>query len=571
MSVRINNKKVNWRKGQTILDIASENGITIPTLCHHPDLKVQANCRICVVEIKGWKNLVTACSTLVEDGMEIFTDTERVARARLLNLELIFAEHDIKCATCTFRFDCELLKLAAKYKVKINRFSPRKAKRKVYKFANAVEIDSSQCIDCRNCIEACSTIQKIGYLKLTGKGTDQEVVPVKDKNKACIYCGQCSLHCPVAAAQEQYHGDKLEKALGDKNKIVVAQFAPSVRVSLGEEFGMPYGENCEGKIVTALKKMGCKSVFDINFGADITTMVEAEELVEKIKDKKALFPMFSSCCPSWVAYVEFYQPDLIPYLTSARSPQMHLAGAIKSYWAKKHKVKAKDIVLVSIVPCTAKKYEASRKEFNSLVDIVLTTREIAYLFKKNKIDFPNLKDTNSDNLFNSGSGAAAIYGASGGVMESALRTASDLLKEKGNKGGRLEFKEVRGLKGFKEASFILGGKKIKVGVVNGIGNIGKVLPRFKKYHYIEVMSCPGGCLGGGGQPMPSTKDILKKRWEGLYKIDKNRPLRRAHENKEMLTYYNFVKEEKLEDKLFKTKYKKTSGSILKTTKPKINK
>ena len=231
MSVRINNKKVNWRKGQTILDIASENGITIPTLCHHPDLKVQANCRICVVEIKGWKNLVTACSTLVEDGMEIFTDTERVARARLLNLELIFAEHDIKCATCTFRFDCELLKLAAKYKVKINRFSPRKAKRKVYKFANAVEIDSSQCIDCRNCIEACSTIQKIGYLKLTGKGIDQEVVPVKDKNKACIYCGQCSLHCPVAAAQEQYHGDKLEKALGDKNKIVVAQFAPSVRVS----------------------------------------------------------------------------------------------------------------------------------------------------------------------------------------------------------------------------------------------------------------------------------------------------------------------------------------------------
>ena len=575
MSVKINNKQVSWKAGQTILAIAEANGFMVPTLCHHPDLKVQANCRICVVEIQGRSNLATACSTLVEDGMQIFTDSDRVKKARLLNLELIFAEHELKCAACTFRFDCELLKLASKYEIKINRFKPRKSRRPVYKFASAVEIDGSQCIDCRNCIEACSTIQKINYLEITGRGTGQEVAPVKDKNIACIYCGQCASHCPVASAQEQYHGDLLEKALQDKKKIVVAQFAPSVRVALGEEFGLPYGENCEGKIVTALKKLGCQQVFDVNFGADITTIVEAEELLERLHDKKAVFPMMTSCCPSWVAYVEFYHPELIPNLTISRSPHIHLAGAIKSYWAEKKGVKPENIVLVSIMPCTAKKYEASRSELfwkgRPLVDIVLTTREIAYLIKKNRIDFSKLKDSSSDRLFNAGTGAGAIYGASGGVMESALRTANSLIcassKDK-NCESRLEFTEVRGLKGFKEAKVILGGHKLKVGVVNGIGNIDKVLPKLKNYHYIEVMTCPGGCLGGGGQPIPTTAVIRQKRLEGIYKIDKNRPLRRAHENKEMMTYYKFVKNNKLTKQLIYTKFQKTKGSSLKLSKPK---
>lgn len=575
MFVKINNKKVRFEKGETVLELIRASGFDVPTLCHHPDLKVQANCRICAVEIKGCKSLMTACSTLAEEGMEIFTDTDRVQKARLLNLELIFAEHDIKCATCTFRFDCELLKLAAKYKIKINRFVSRKAKRKVYKFANAVEIDSSQCIDCRNCVEVCSTIQKINYLEISGKGTDQEVAPVKDKKTACIYCGQCALHCPVASAQEQYHGDQVEQALRNKNKIVVAQFAPSVRVALGEEFGLPYGTNCEGKIVSALKKLGCRNVFDVNFGADLTTLVEAEELLEKLDDKKAVLPMMTSCCPSWVAYVEFYHPELVPNLTTSRSPHIHLAGAIKTYWAQKNKLKARDIVVVSIVPCTAKKYEASRVELGldgkPLVDIVLTTRELAYLIKKNKIDFVKLKDASSDRLFNSGTGAAAIYGASGGVMESALRTANSLICAQSKNAAcenHLEFREVRGLKGFKEATFNLDGRKLKVGVVNGIGNIDKVLSKLKKYHYIEVMACPGGCLGGGGQPQPTTKEIRQKRLEGLYNIDKSRTLRRAHENKEMLQYYEFVKKNKLEAKLIYTKFKQTKGSILTTSKPK---
>ena len=569
MKVIINNKKIIAAPGQTILDLVKANGFEVPTLCHHPDLKVQANCRICVVEIKGRKGLATACSTLAEDGMEILTETPRVKAARLMNLELIFAEHTRKCANCTLRFDCELLRLAGKYKVKINRFKERKEKRRIYKFSNSVEIDGTQCIDCRNCVEACSEIQKIDYLKISGTGSNQEIMPVDNKDVACIYCGQCALHCPVAAAQEQYDGDKFEALLKDKNKIVVAQFAPSIRVAIGEEFGMPYGENCEGKIVSALKKLGCENVFDVNFGADITTITEAEELLERLKNKKAVFPMMTSCCPAWVAYVEFYHPELIPNLTSARSPHIHLAGAIKTYWAKKKNINSKNIVVVSIMPCTAKKYEAARPEMflnnKPLVDLVLTTREFAYLIKKHRIDFTKLKDSKADALFNNGSGAAVIYGASGGVMESALRTANALVcAESKNKlcDSHLEFKEVRGLSGFKEAVVNLDGKKIKVGVVNGIGNIDKVLPKLSKYHYIEVMSCPGGCLGGGGQPIPTTREIRQKRLDGLYAIDKKRGVRRAHENKIMMDFYNYAKDNHLSAKVLHTKFKKSTGSKL---------
>jgi len=577
MKLRLNNKLVNFQEGQTILDIAIANGYEVPTLCHHPDLKVQANCRICVVEIKGRDTLATACSTLATEGMDILTESPRVQKARLMNLELLFAEHAEKCGSCTLRYDCELLKLAMKYKVKIKRFKDRKGIRKTYKFANAVEIDGTQCIDCKNCIKACSDLQKINYLKMDGHGINQEVVPVKDKKVACIYCGQCTLHCPVAAAQEQYAWMDVEKVLKDKTKTVVVQFAPSIRVSLGEEFGMPYGTNCEGKICTALKKIGFAHVFDVNFGADITTITEAEELLERLKDKKAKFPMTTSCCPAWVAYAEFYHPELLPNLTTARSPQIHLAGAIKTYWANKKNIEAKNIVVVSVVPCTAKKYEAARKELSykgkPLVDLVLTTREIAYLIKKNNIDFKKLPDGEVEKLFNDGSGAAAIYGASGGVMESALRSANAILcahSKKKTCDSHLEFKDVRGLEGFKEAIVNLDGKKIKVGVVNGIGNIEKVLPKLKDYHYIEVMACPGGCLGGGGQPMPTTKAIRQKRLEGLYAIDKNRGVRRAHENKAMMEYYHWVKKNNLSKQLLHTKFAKTKSSILTTKKNKKN-
>lgn len=577
MLLKLNNKKITAADGQTILDVASANGLKLPTLCHHPDLNVQANCRICVVEIKGEKELKTACSTLVREGMEILTDSPRVKNARIINLELLFAAHAEKCVNCTLRFDCELLRLATKYKIQINRFPDRKGSRKIYKFANAVEIDGSQCIDCKNCLEACGEIQKINYLKMAGSGINQEIVPVKDAASACIYCGQCALHCPVAAAQEQSACQSVEALIKDKSKIVIAQFAPSIRVSLNEEFGLPYGINYEGKIITALKKLGFNYVFDVNFGADITTITEAHELLARLKDKKAVFPMMTSCCPAWVAYVEFYHPELIPNLTSARSPHIHLAGAIKTYWAKKKKLNPRDIVIVSIMPCTSKKYEAARPELGlkgrPLVDFVLTTRELVYLIKKNKIDFKKLPTGQGDKLFNNGSGAAAIYGASGGVMESALRTAAALMAASSpDKIGdnRLEFKEVRGLVGVKEAALDLAGRKLKIAVVNGIGNISKVLPKLKKYHYIEVMACPGGCLGGGGQPLKMTKAIRQKRLEGLYSIDSKRTVRRAHENKLAQAYFVWAQKNNLSPQLLHTKFTPTKRSILTTKKNQKN-
>lgn len=574
MKFKINNKQVVGQPGQTILDVARKNKIKIPSLCHHPDLSIKANCRVCVVEIKGVKKLMTACSTPIKEGMEVYTNSAKVKRSRNLNLELLFSEHAEKCADCTLRYDCDLLRLAREYKIKINRFQDRKKKRKTYSFANAVEIDGSQCIDCNNCVETCSDIQGISCITMTGEGINQEVKPVEDKDKACIYCGQCTLHCPVAAAQEQGEWHLVEQALQDKSKVVVAQFAPSIRITIGEEFGLPVGTDCTGKTVTALKRLGFKQVFDVNFGADITTMVEAQELIARLGDKKAVFPMMTSCCPSWVAYIEFYHPELIPNLTTSRSPHIHSAGAIKTYWAKKKKIDPKNIVVVSVMPCTAKKYEAQRKSLKfrgmRLVDHVITTREFSFLLKKNNINLKTLPQGKVARLFNGGTGAAAIYGSSGGVMESALRTANALLcdgKDAAICNNRLDFQEVRGLDDIKEATVNFDGQKIKVAVVNGLGNIDRIIDRLDKYHYVEVMTCPGGCIGGGGQPLGTNTSIRKKRMAGLYKIDKGKKIRKAHENKEAVAILNWLKKNKLEHSILHTHYAKTKKERVKTGVP----
>lgn len=567
--VLLNGRKVLAYKGETILSLARRNNVKIPSFCHHPDLSIKANCRVCVVEVKNYLKLKTSCSTIVEEGMEIITDSERVKKARETNLELIYASHIERCGTCSFRFECDLLKTAKEYNLNINKFKDRKKKRKTYKFANAVEIDGSQCIDCRNCVEACSN-QGISYLEVSGSGINQEIKPKKNENFACVYCGQCSLHCPVASAQEQDQSLELSKLLEKKDKILIAQFAPAIRTSLGEMFSLNPGDNCEGKIITALRKLGFDYVFDINFGADITTITEAHEFIERANDEKNVWPMTTSCCPAWVAYAEFYHPEILKHLTNSRSPHLHSAGAIKTYWAKEKNVKAEDVIVVSIVPCTAKKYEANREELryrgSNLVDFVLTTRELSFLIKRKRIDFLGLEDGVIDDLFNHGSGSAAIYGASGGVMESAIRTISYILN--GNKKTKIDlnFKEKKGVKGVKEAKLKMVGKVYKLAIVDGLINFSKIWPSFYDYHYIEVMACPGGCVGGGGQPIPTNKEIVKKRANGLYKIDKKRKIREAYENKEALDFCQFVKNNNLSEKIIYTKFKKSKGSILTTSK-----
>ena len=562
IKIKINNQKLVTNSGESVRAVALRNGIDVPGLCDHPDFKAKGNCRLCYVEIKGQKKPVKSCTTLVEEGMEIITESEQIQKYRNTNLELLFAEHIEKCPTCVWRFECPLLQMAEKYKLKLTRFSDRKGSRKTYKFANAVEIDGSQCIDCRNCIDACA-MQKINYLELKGKGIEQEVVPTKNKKAHCILCGQCTVHCPVSAAQEQTQWETVETVINKKDKIVVAQFAPSIRVTVGEDFGLPYGEVMTEQIVSALKQLGFNYVFDVNFAADVTTIIEAEELLERLKEKKPL-PMFTSCCPAWINYIELYRPDLIPNITTSRSPQIHGGGLIKNYWAKKMKIDPKQIVVVSIMPCTAKKYEASRKEMkiNGLlpVDYVLTTREFSFMLKKNKIDLSKIKPVPADSPFGKYTGAAAIFGGSGGVMESALRTAQFYAFGKNKQAceGKIDFVQARGLEGVKEAKVNVAGTILRIAVVNGIGNVKPVLDKIKEYDYIEVMSCPGGCIGGGGGPIPTTPDVRKRRIEALYKLDKDCVMRASYENEDVLDMIKWVKNqgEKAAHSIFHAKYKK---------------
>ncbi len=555
----LNNEKTKYKKGESILDVAKRENIDIPNLCHHPDFKIRAVCRVCLVEIKGTKELATACSTKIEPGMQVKTNTKSVKKARAVNLELIFATHREECSDCVLLKDCPLLYYAKKYKLSIGRFLDRKNERDIYNFSNSVEIDGSQCIDCGTCVEVCKNQQKINCLEFSKKGFKQELKPIK-KNP-CIYCGQCALHCPVFSAQEQTNWQEIESILEKKkksqlkDKILIAQIAPSVRASLGEAFNLPNAKLSVKKMANALKIMGFDYVFDVNFAADITSLVEGEELLERLNDKKANLPLITSCCPAWVRYVEVYRPDLIPNLTTSRSPQIHGGGVIKTYFAKQKKIEAKNIILVSIMPCTAKKYEASRNELKikklNPVDLVLTIREFSFLMQRRKIDPSKLKDLDLDCPLSEHSGSAAIYGGSGGVMESALRAVTD-------KKQKLDFKEVRAQKGLKEASFKINGKNLKVAVVSGIGNIDSLFEKLKKYHYVEVMACPGGCIGGGGQIIPTTKEIIKKRQARLYKIDKNLKLKNANENREVKNVLKWLKQENLEKKVLHTKYKKSS-------------
>lgn len=559
IGIKINGKKYSLAPDQTILTAARDNGIFIPSLCHHPDLEIKANCQVCLVEIKGSNCLRPACSTAIWDGMEISTTSPRLERIRRTNLELLFSAHAEKCSSCTLLYECPLLALAKRYGLNINKYPDRKLKRAVYKFNHSVEVDGSQCFDCQNCVEVCAQQQKISYLEIAGQGSRREIVPTANEKIDCIYCGQCTVHCPVASAQEQSSVAAVEEILKNKQgRTLVAILAPSARVSVGEDFSQSYGQDSSLKVIGALKRLGFDQVLDVGFAADTTALTEAEELLERLSSSSGRRPLITSCCPAWVKYVEFYRPDLIANLTTSRSPQIQLGGIIKTYWARKKKIDPAKIVVVSIMPCTAKKFEITRPELKIgrlyPVDQVLTVRELSYLIKKNNIDFKSLPKLNSDSLIKRASGGGLIFGASGGVMESALRTASRILNPGQSRTPRPEFKKVRGSAGVRTACFNLSGRKLKVAVVNGIGHIAEVLENIESYDYLEVMACPGGCLGGGGQPIPSSKEIVAKRTAGLYRIDDRSPLKTAKDNIEALRVLKWLKAEGLADQVLETSY-----------------
>jgi NADP-reducing hydrogenase subunit HndD len=524
-----------------------------------------------MVSITGRKGLHTACSVEIEEGMEVSTDSPEIRKVRKANLELIFSQHIEKCGTCVRNYHCRLLSLAKECGIKISEFEDRKKGFPIYQFGPSIIFDSSKCIDCHDCVAMCKK-QGVGFLNVEENNFFWEVKPSKEEKIDCIYCGQCLVHCPSGAFEEVGAIKDVEEALKDKKKFVVFQFAPSIRSSLGEEFGMDYGSVVTGKMVAGIRKLGADRVFDVSVGADVTTIEEGGELIERLTQKKGL-PMFTSCCPSWVKYVEFYYPEFMNNLTTVRSPQIILGGMTKTYLAGKEKIDPKSIVVVSVMPCTSKKFEAGREELfvDGLkpIDYVLTTRELACLLKKNKIDLTSLKDEEPDTPWDKYTGAGVIYGATGGVTESALRTVYE--KVTGKKLTQIEFKEVRGMEGCREATVKVGDIPVKIAIINGLGNAKRLLEELKKnpalYDYVEVMACPGGCIGGGGQPMPTDREIRRKRAMALYEIDKDWGIRLAHESPVVKKLYEeFFKDKHTIHKICHTHYSKKQKDKIKIIK-----
>lgn len=567
ITVIIDGKKIECAEGKMILRVAQENGIDIPHLCDHPDLDVKANCRMCVVKITGRNGLFTACSTPTEDGMEITTTDREIRRNRKMNLEMIFGEHHLDCEDCTWNKRCGLLAYEKPLRAKITRFSNRKDKRPSKQFGPII-FEGKKCIDCRNCVEVCP----VNFYEIENRGSSISIEPSRNKKKDCVYCGQCVVHCPVGAIKSDGEFTEMEKvlALKKQGKVLVAQFAPSIRSSIGEEFGLPYGTIATDKLSAALKKLGFDYVFDTSVGADFTTTQEAGEAVERILSGKDL-PIFTSCCPSWVKYVEFYHPEFRKNISHARSPQMMLASIVKNYFAPKQNINPKNVVMVSIMPCTAKKYEADRPELkftNGLkpVDYVWTTRELSHILLSKKINLKTIKESPADNPLGDPSGAGVLYGASGGVMESALRTAYFRLFGKDLE--KVDFEQIRGQEGIKRATIKLcepiksgNGKceEMRVAVVSGLKNAKIILDELKqdpkKYQFVEVMACPLGCVGGGGQPLPVDENIRNKRAAALYQIDKSKKVRLAHQNPQVQQVYKeFLTDKKLTKAMFEVDF-----------------
>lgn len=589
--IKINKKIYEFKKGETVLDVCRREKIRIPTLCYHKDLlPAEGVCRLCLVKTNKHRGLMTSCQTLAEDYMEVITEDEDIEKARKYNLELLWADHHGKCRGCKRNGNCELQKLAKEYKIDTDDFIPSldkfekeeqlktlkdSLKNRVVDDKNpSIYRDNQYCIECRRCIKACKQIQSIHAYEMNHRSIETKVGTPHEEPLDCIYCGQCSIYCPTAAITEKDNLEELEKAFLDDDKLKIVQFAPSVRFTLGEEFGMKPGSFVEGKIITALKKLGADLVFDTTFSADLTIMEEATELIKRIQESQnnpeIKLPMFTSCCPGWVLYVEKYWPQYLNHLSSCKSPQQMLGALIKTYYVEKKKINKENIISISIMPCTAKKYEAQRAEMgrdgNKDVDIVITTRELARFIKAKKINFKSLEDGQIDPSLGVHTGAGVIFGSTGGVMEAALRTAYEKLTCETLE--KLDFKTVRGKQGIKEAEVLIPKSKcltkdlkLKVAVANEIGNAKKIMEDLEEgkcdFDFVEVMACPSGCLGGGGQPIPTNSEIRAQRMKAIYQRDKDLPVRKSHENQAVQKLYKeFLGEpgsEKSEE-LLHTKY-----------------
>ncbi len=531
--------------GTTVLQAAQKAGIRIPTLCHHPDLVVRAVCRICMVEVKGARTLQAACALPAAEGMEVQTNTARTRGVRRVNLELLLSNHPFDCPTCVRNQNCELRSLADEYNIRGVRFQGERREYPIDDSSYSVVRDPNKCILCRRCVDVCNSLQAVGAIGPINRGFDTVIGPAYDAKLAeiaCAMCGQCINRCPVGALYEKDAIDAVWKALGDPEKHVVVQTAPAVRVGLGEEFGMGPGAIVTGKMAAALRKLGFDAVFDTNFSADLTIMEEGYELIHRITEGGVL-PQLSSCSPGWIKFIEHFYPELLPNLSSCKSPQQMLGAIAKTYYAERSGIDPGKIVSVSIMPCTAKKFECERPEMHDSgykdVDYVLTTREFARMIREAGIDFAKLPEEPFDSPLGAGTGAAVIFGATGGVMEAALRTAYEVITKK--ELAKIDFEAVRGMEGIKEATVDVDGLAVKVAVAHGLSNAKVLMDKVRAgeadYHFIEIMCCPGGCLGGGGQPVPTSLAIRKKRAEAIYQEDRNLPWRKSHENPDVQQIY----------------------------------
>lgn len=556
ITLKIDNREVSVPKGTTILEAARGMGIDIPTLCYM-NLEgmciknAPASCRLCVVEVKGRRNLAPSCATRCENGMEVHTNTIRVLNARRTVMELILSDHPSDCLVCAKSGNCELQNAAIKLGIREIPFQGEQTEYRV-DLSPSIRRDMSKCIYCRRCETMCNQVQTVGALGAANRGFGAVVMPAFDldlKDTECTFCGQCVAVCPVGALTEIDHTNRLIRDLANPKKTVIVQTAPAVRAALGEEFGLEPGTSVTGKMVAALRQLGFAKVFDTDFAADLTIMEEGTELLGRLGaflngDKDVKLPIITSCCPGWVNFFEKQFPDLLDLPSSARSPQQMFGSIAKTYWAEKMGIPREDLVVVSVMPCIAKKFECERDEFKTNgdpdVNYSITTRELASLIKRTNINFMQLPDEDFDAPLGESTGAAVIFGASGGVMEAALRTAYEL--QTGKTLDNVNFENVRGMEGLKEATIDVNGVELKVAVAHTLGNARKLMEAIRAgqchYHAIEVMACPGGCIGGGGQPLHhGNSELLKARTHALYTEDEGKHLRKSHENPYIISLY----------------------------------